>query len=156
MLPRILLVLDDRALRRQLRATLAQPDIIVHALRSAQRLWERAPRGTSDLIVIGRSLMAEPPEEMVRVLRELPELPAIVVLWDGCTPEQEASLLAAGCQQEDMTARTEGHTDHVGARWPPLLLASGRLGSGQACHAQAGAAQGDHRDRLDRLIGRHR
>ena len=98
MLPRILLVLDDRALRRQLRATLAQPDIIVHALRSAQRLWERAPRGTSDLIVIGRSLMAEPPEEMVRVLRELPELPAIVVLWDGCTPEQEASLLAAGCQ----------------------------------------------------------
>ena len=98
MLPRILLIIDDSGLRGELRRALTRPGVIVHSRRAADRLWERAARASSDLVVMAQSLVPEPAGETVRLLRELPESPEVVVLSEREDPAERAGLLAAGCE----------------------------------------------------------
>ena len=96
MLARIVLAVEDTALRKELRRSLPEADVIVKTLRTRARLWERAAREACDLIIASRSLLPDPAADTIRFLRELPDAPELVVLSDREDPEERASLLAAG------------------------------------------------------------
>ena len=98
MLARISLAIDEPAIRDALQRALAQPDVIVHTLKSKSRLWERAARETCDLIVVSRTLIPQPASETIRLLRGLPESPGVVVVSSREDPDERATLLAAGCE----------------------------------------------------------
>jgi len=98
MIARVVPAVKEPALARELCRALTQPDVIVHALKGKTRLWERAARETCDLIIVSQSLIPQPAAETIRLLRELPDSPQVVVLSDREDPEERASFLAAGCE----------------------------------------------------------
>ena len=59
--------------------------------------WGRVQHAPADLLVVSRVLLPSPASDSVRILRDLPDQPAVVVIWGHEDPEERASLLAAGC-----------------------------------------------------------
>jgi two-component system response regulator AtoC len=98
MLTRVLLAADRPALERRLRRLLAEPDVVVEALGGKKEpgIWERIPRHSADLLIISRSLLAEPPASVMSRLRSVPDSPEVVVLSDLEDPEDRALLIGAG------------------------------------------------------------
>ena len=97
MLARVVLAADSARLEQQLRGLLRRPGVIVHAVGPADRLWEHVPREPCDLVIVSRSRLTEAPCDTVRLLRELPDAPEVMVLSGGSEASERADLLAAGC-----------------------------------------------------------
>ena len=97
MLARIVLATDDAKLERELRELLGRPGMMVKTVGPGDRLWERAAREACDLVIVSRSRLAGEPADTVRLLRELPDPPEVMVLSEGSEASERAGLLAAGC-----------------------------------------------------------
>ncbi len=95
MIHRVIVAMRNGKLRREMRAILDRPDILVANLKAHLGLWEHLSRESGDLIVADWDIVGE--ARRIEVLRELPDTPAIVVIQDRPDPETEAALLAAGC-----------------------------------------------------------
>ena len=98
MIVRIILALDKPEQQRKLRRALAQADVLVDAVRGRRLLWDHIARQSADVVVVSRSLIPEPVADMIELLRQLPDSPAVVVVCEGKDSEDEAGLLAAGCE----------------------------------------------------------
>jgi DNA-binding NtrC family response regulator len=96
MLSRVILVVDRPMLKKELTRALAAPDVIVESIRSRQRLWERVSRENADLIMVSIGLVPEPAVDAIRLFRELPDSPLVVVLVDAEDSEERVSLISAG------------------------------------------------------------
>jgi DNA-binding NtrC family response regulator len=93
---RVLVTVDSAALRRRLLRILKSEQVtLVPAGR--QPVLEPLRRSDVDLLLASRGRLSEPPADMIRSLRELPERPELLVLVDREDPEERARLLAAGC-----------------------------------------------------------
>jgi DNA-binding NtrC family response regulator len=84
----------------------------VDLLKGKQHLWERLKREICDLVVVSNDRVPEPCAEMISLLYEMPDAPAIVVVLGSDDPELRAQLLASGCQAVlDTEVSVEGLTD---------------------------------------------
>ncbi|MFW6108788.1 MAG: sigma-54 interaction domain-containing protein [bacterium] len=97
MLARIILVVDEARRQEELVDALAGPGVVVEALGGKRRLWERAAREACDLFVVSRSLLPGDGVGTVRLLRDQPEGPEVVVLAERGDAAEAAALQAAGC-----------------------------------------------------------
>jgi len=89
-------MVDSATLRRRLlRLLKAEQVMLVPAGR--QPVLESLHRSDVDLLLASRSRIDEPPADLIRALKELPERPELLVLVDREDPEERARLLAAGC-----------------------------------------------------------
>lgn len=98
MLPRILLALDNPVLRRQLKTLLKGEDAIVEIVKGRNRLWERLSRESGDMVIVSRSIIHEPVEDTIRLLKESPDSPDVIITAADEDEEERARLLAAGCE----------------------------------------------------------
>src|SRR3989338_2876298 len=97
MIPRVILVIEDEQIQKQLVDLLSREDVLVGSIHDRHRLWERLSNENCDLIVVDRRILPDLPSGIVRILSRLPESPGVVVLRDGDNPKEDAQLLAAGC-----------------------------------------------------------
>lgn len=58
--------------------------------------WDRVG-DAGDLIIASRSALPEPIDETVAAIRNLPDHPELIVIWNREDPEERARLLIAGC-----------------------------------------------------------
>jgi len=98
MLARAILAIGDAALRKELYKVLVDLDVVVDTVRARGQLWERVSEEAGDLLVVSREMIPEPIAETVGLFRQLPDSPAVIVVWDGEDLEERAALLAAGCE----------------------------------------------------------
>lgn len=98
MLSRILLILENPVLRKQLKALLKGEDVILEVIKSSQRLWERLSKESGDLVIVSRNIIPEPAEDTIRLIKDSPETPDVVITTDHDDPKERARLLAAGCE----------------------------------------------------------
>jgi two-component system response regulator AtoC len=96
MLFRVLLSMRHPALRRYIQKSL--PDIMLESVNLRKPFCERFANINVDCIVIDRSLLPEPISRNIAHLRQLPDLPAVIVLSEKEYPDERARLLAAGCE----------------------------------------------------------
>ncbi len=99
MVPRIALALSRPTFQRQLKLALDKSsEGMVDVLKGKQQLWQRLEREICDLVVLSYSRIPQPAAESICQLGELPDAPALVVILEVDDAEQQARLLAAGCQ----------------------------------------------------------
>ncbi len=96
MLIRISLLVPARLRRRLTRLAPPPPSVVVTSIDPRPDRWRELARQTSDLIVIDRSLLRAPVAAQIRMMRDLPDSPDIVVVTNREDPEERASLLAEG------------------------------------------------------------
>ena len=96
MLIRILLAVEDEALRRRTRSALDEADVVVTEVAAGERFWARLGQETFDLILATRSTLPEPLEISLSEVRNLPDLPDVIVLSDEEDLTERARLLASG------------------------------------------------------------
>jgi len=97
MLVRVVLAIPDDGLRRRIRPLLRGEDVVVDMFRRGRNMWERAARKSPDVLIAHEGSLSGPLEHGIRVIRELPESPAVLLLVDGEDAERQAECLAAGC-----------------------------------------------------------
>jgi len=97
MISRLLLVLDDTGLLERLRTFLSRGDVIVESASGAEDLPARIARQMADLVLISRTFLPRSPFDTVRLLCALPDAPSIIILQPKADAEEEAGLLATGC-----------------------------------------------------------
>ena len=97
MLLRVILAVDDAALRRKLRQILSDADAVVESVRGKKLLWERTARCSGDVVIATESVLPRPLEDSVTLMQSLPEPRSVVVICDTQDAEHHARLLAAGC-----------------------------------------------------------
>ena len=82
MLIRIILAVQDSALRQQLQDVLARPDVLVEGPRARKDLWERIVCEPADVLIISQALLPNPLKNKMHQLQMHPDSPAAVVLSD--------------------------------------------------------------------------
>jgi two-component system, NtrC family, response regulator AtoC len=97
MLIRILLVLEPPELFRRISRLVAQPNVLVFGVSSAEGLWESLARDSCDLVVLERSATPGAPADFLGALRKLPDRPELIMVQTKEDPTERAALLAAGC-----------------------------------------------------------
>lgn len=97
MLVRMLLVVADGKLEARLKEALSEANGLVEFAPGEADFWGRVQHAPADLIVVSRVLLPSPESDSIQTLRDLPDQPAVVVIWDQEDPEERAGLLAAGC-----------------------------------------------------------
>ncbi len=97
MLVRVLLALEDPMTRRRIKGLLKSSDVIVTSARLRGDLWRVLSKDNCDLLILEKDLLPDPVTSTVSRLRELPEKPEVVLLGTCYSPEDRATLLAAGC-----------------------------------------------------------
>jgi len=97
MLIHVLLAAETAAERSRLWRLFSQPDIELAAVEDATALRAQLTRGDFDLLVVGKSLIADAPDALIQSVRSLPEQPEVVVLTDREDAVERATLLAQGC-----------------------------------------------------------
>jgi len=97
MLPHVLLVIDRSSLRTKLSKLLSRLDAIVHPVKNSNRMWERLSQDSGDFVLISRSLLQEPVDATVKILKSAPESPEIIVITVEEDVVERGVLLAAGC-----------------------------------------------------------
>ena len=97
MLVRVLLIPADGELEARLEKALSETDGLAEVAPVGTDFWDRIQHAPADLIVVSRVLLPSPASESVQALLDLPDQPAVVVIWDQEDPQERASLLAAGC-----------------------------------------------------------
>ena len=96
MLIRILLAVEDEALRRQIRGALEDAEAVVTEVAAGARFWAGLGQETFDLILATRSTLPEPLEISLSEVRNLPDRPDVIVLSDEEDLTERARLLASG------------------------------------------------------------
>ena len=99
MLPHILIVVKKSDVRQKLKAACTNLDAITTVTKSSKRLWDRLSKGGGDFIFISRDIFPEPIESSVKLLKEAPEAPEIIVVTEDEVAEERAQLIAAGCDE---------------------------------------------------------
>ena len=98
MVPRIILALDHPTFQRQLKLKFSPADgAVIDVLKDKRHLWDRLQREICDLVVVSISRIPKPMVQQIRLLCEVPDAPAILVVLDQDDPELRAELIAAGC-----------------------------------------------------------
>jgi two-component system response regulator AtoC len=97
MLVRVILAVDDAAIRARYRRLLTQPDVVVEPLKGKDLSWNRIVRSSGDLLVISRALVPSPSAETISSLRGLPDAPEVLIVTQREDAEDRATLLAGGC-----------------------------------------------------------
>ena len=96
MLLRILLAVRPGQTQHSLRHAFEKEGAIVTTARSASELWQRLTHDDQDMVVLGDTILTDPPEPLIESIRRLPDRPEIVVIRPDETRRDEAKLLAAG------------------------------------------------------------
>ena len=96
MLLRVIIATDDVNLRKRLRELLANPDIVLEAVRGKHLLWERAARKGADVILASESVVPDPVASSLELVKNLPESTVVAVISDSEDPLHHARLLGAG------------------------------------------------------------
>ena len=97
MLVRVLLAVSSPVNLRRVRPLLGGPGVLLSTLAKEVALWEGAAGESFDLLLVERAALPEPAAESLRVIRDLPAAPDVIVLSVGEDAEDRAQLLAAGC-----------------------------------------------------------
>ena len=97
MIVRVLMAVDPPIPRRELSRLRGMAGVLVQALRTRQRLWQKVGRINTDIVVVSQTLLPDPPRSLLAALKDLPDVPAVVVLTDRTDPASHAKLVAAGC-----------------------------------------------------------
>jgi len=97
MLIRVILAIDKLKLQRHLHKLISEHDVIVENIRGKTNFLERIARESSDLIIISQTLIPDPVLDTIKLLRQLPDSPGVVIISDQEDPEERAKFLAAGC-----------------------------------------------------------
>jgi DNA-binding NtrC family response regulator len=96
MLLRVILVMDEPALRRRVREALQDPDVVVESVSGKSHLWERAARKSCDVLIAAERAIPPPLESSVDLIRSTPSPPAVVVICRRDDPAHHGRLVAAG------------------------------------------------------------
>jgi len=97
MLIHVIVAINTPKLKRQLHKLLTQQDVIVETLRGKKLSLESISRASSDLIIVSKSLVPDPVANTVKLIRQLPDSPQVIIISDREDPEERAQLIAAGC-----------------------------------------------------------
>jgi DNA-binding NtrC family response regulator len=76
---------------------LKKPDTIVETVTDHKRLWKKLSNKTCDIIFLSRDLLRHEAYEEIHNLRQLPDVPVIVVLSEEENEDERVKLIAAGC-----------------------------------------------------------
>lgn len=98
MIIRLWLALGKPSLQGRVRRLLPNEGVLVQSLPNRESLWERLGSESFDLLIINRTLLPDPLEDFIRIIRELPESPTVVVLSREDNEVDRAELLATGCR----------------------------------------------------------
>ena len=98
MLTRVLLAIEDEVLMGRLRSLLSDLQADVRGVRMTRGFWSRLTRESADMIIVSRDGIPAPLVDSVRLLRQSPEEPALVVIAEESDHESRTRLLAAGCE----------------------------------------------------------
>ena len=100
MLTRVVLAIDDAALRRRLRSLLRQiDDTVVEAVTGKAHLWARAARRNCDVLLVQEATIPAPIETSVQLAHETPSAPLVVVISDDADAAHHANLIGSGCDE---------------------------------------------------------
>ncbi|MGE0374863.1 MAG: sigma 54-interacting transcriptional regulator [Planctomycetaceae bacterium] len=97
MLDRAVVLLGDRGQRRRFCDLLKHQDMLADVAKSADELRTRISRDSCDLLVIGREMLDDEPQDVLASLRTLPDAPDVVVVSDREDPAERAEMLSQGC-----------------------------------------------------------
>jgi transcriptional regulator with PAS, ATPase and Fis domain len=104
MLIRLVLGIDDKAMRKELARSLGKKDVSLEVCDEEGGYWRQAIRSCGDVVVLNDGLIPLPIDQSMSILKEMPEAPALVVLYDATDPEAQARWFAAGA---DLTLSTQ-------------------------------------------------
>jgi DNA-binding NtrC family response regulator len=99
MILNVLVAIDHPTLQHQIQRRLAREDVIVEIPRSRGNIWKRMARETCDVVVLSKSLLPRPAQDLLQTLAQIPDSPAVVVVTERNDPEERASLIAAGAEE---------------------------------------------------------
>jgi DNA-binding NtrC family response regulator len=97
MLIHVLVALQPESERSRVARLLRHREVTPRAVSSETELLDEVSSTDFDLLLIDEAFLPQPPENLVRFVRDLPERPEVVVLTDHEDAEQRASLLTMGC-----------------------------------------------------------
>jgi CheY-like chemotaxis protein len=97
MLVRALLAIENPADAKRVRSLLGGPGVLLTTMATETTLWEGTGSEPFDLLVTDRGVLPEPAAEAVRVIRDFPASPDVIVISARENAEDRAELLAAGC-----------------------------------------------------------
>lgn len=97
MLPRILLAVEKAAQRKRFENIVSELKAIVQKVPGSKALWRQLSRESGDLVLINRTLLLDPLEDTVQLLKDAPESPSVVVITEKEDPQERGLLLASGC-----------------------------------------------------------
>lgn len=95
---RVLLLIDNAALRARVQRILRGVDAFIRAPKGRQANWDAAREILSDILMASRSAIPAPRETHVRRLSNAANAPALVVLSDNDDAEELGVLRAAGAE----------------------------------------------------------
>jgi hypothetical protein len=136
MLIRIILAVQNSALRQQLQDILARPDILVEVPRARKNLWGRIVCEPADALIVSQSLLPDALKGKMDELQRQSDSPAGVMLSGSADPKVHARLRAAGCDAEGQ-AEDAGHgeglrlVDRRGRCWGTGFLKDALPGSAE-------------------------
>jgi DNA-binding NtrC family response regulator len=99
MLLRAILSVDNPVLAKRLSQVIRHSDVAVDVdiLDTVNFSWESLLRESADLIVVSSTLIPVPRMGSVRLVQQMPDSPALVVLTEKENREEDTSFLVAGC-----------------------------------------------------------
>jgi two-component system, NtrC family, response regulator AtoC len=96
MIIRIILAAKTPNLQGRIRTLLPKEEIVIQTVRGKSQLWAKVSSESYDLLIISDALLSKPPIDLIRIVRDLPDSPEVLVLTPGDDEEERAKLLAAG------------------------------------------------------------
>jgi two-component system, NtrC family, response regulator AtoC len=97
MIIRIILAAKTPQLQGRIKMLLPKDGVVIQAVKGKSQLWEKVSSESYDLLIISEVLLPTPPIDLIRIVRDLPDSPEVLVLTSNDDEEQRAKLLAAGC-----------------------------------------------------------
>ncbi|MDF1662133.1 MAG: sigma-54 dependent transcriptional regulator [Planctomycetota bacterium] len=97
MIIRIILATKTPNLQGRIKTLLPREGLAIQAVRGKAQLWEKVSGESYDLLIVSESLLPDPPIDLIRIVRDLPDSPEVLILSNNDDEEQRAKLLAAGC-----------------------------------------------------------
>ena len=97
MLIRTLIIANHPHLQKRLEGVVGPLGAAVTVVPPVGDFWQRLVKTSFDLVVVTRPALPEPVAESISAIRQLPDEPDVIVVWNEESPEERASLLIAGC-----------------------------------------------------------
>ena len=95
---RVLVLIDETKLRSRTQRILRDVDAFVRAPKGDKATWAASGQVLSDILIVCRCVIPDPPEEQVQQLTTTLNSPAIIVLSSSDDAEESAVLRAAGAE----------------------------------------------------------